>query len=47
MNAIETENFNYFLKIKVYRNDTDLITKNSRVNVKRIMRSSTAPLRAQ
>lgn len=32
---------------KVYRNETDLINKNNRVNVKRIMRSSTAPLRAQ
>ena len=31
----------------VYKNDSDLINKNSRVNVKRIMKSSTAPLRAQ
>ena len=39
-------NFKFFCH-QVYKSDTDLIMKNSRVNVKRIMKSSVAPLRAQ
>lgn len=37
----------YFSFVLVYQNENDMIMKNTRVNVKRVVKSSNAPLRAQ